>query len=233
MKTQTRRALKQDKFVDTTHSGLEWLQKNRSRTIWISVAVVVVIVAIIAVSVIRHGDASAARAAFGQAMNVYSEPVAEPGQPAPKGEQQFATTADRAKAANQRFMVVARQYAGTQAGRNARYFAGVTAIEMGDTHAAEADLLKVAHSGDKDLASLANLALAGLYRRAGKTEQAVSLYQRLISHPSATVPASAAQLQLASLYELTDPAKASQIYASLKNDKGAAGQIAAQKLGSK
>lgn len=166
-------------------------------------------------------------------MNVYNEPIAQPGQPAPAGEHEFATTADRAKAANQGFSAVAQQYSGTQAGRNARYFAGITAIEMGNTQQAEADLSKAARSGDRDLASLANLALAGLYRQTGKTAQAISLYRQLISHPSVTVPASAAQLQLASLYEVTDPAKANQIYASLKSDKGAAGQIAAQKLGSK
>lgn len=166
-------------------------------------------------------------------MNVYNEPVAQPGEPAAPGETSFATTADRAKAANQKFTAVAKQFSGTQAGKNARYFAGVTAIEMGDNGKAEADLLKAGNSGDKDLASLANLALAGLYQQNGKTDKAVSLYQKLIAHPTVTVPASTAQLELAELYETTDPAKANQIYAKLKSDKGVAGQIAAQKLGSK
>jgi hypothetical protein len=47
------------------------------------------------------------------------------------------------------------------------------------------------------------------------------------------VPADAAQLQLAGLYEKTNPAEANKIYALLKGSKSAAGQIAAQKLGQK
>lgn len=232
MKTQTRRSLKHDKLIDTTESGLDWLKKNRVRTIRISIAILAAIIVIIVVSVVDHGHSTAAKAAFGQAMNVYNEPIAQPGDSS-AGSASFATSADRAKAANQKFTAVAKEYGGTQAGKNARYFAGITAMEMGDNGMAEADFAKVARSGDKDLASLANLALAGLYRQAGKTGEAVALYQKLISHPTVTVPASAAQLQLAALYEITDPAKANQIYAKLKSDKGVAGQIASQKLGPK
>ena len=56
------------------------------------------------------------------------------------------------------------------------------------------------------------------------------LYNQLIAKPTNTVPADAARLQLASLYEKTSPAAANKIYAELKSSKTAAGQIAAQKL---
>ena len=55
-------------------------------------------------------------------------------------------------------------------------------------------------------------------------------YNQLIAKPTSTVPADAAQLQLAALYEKTNPAEANKIYAQLKSSKSAAGQIAAQKL---
>jgi len=54
--------------------------------------------------------------------------------------------------------------------------------------------------------------------------------QQLIAKPTSTVPADAAKLQLAALYEKTNPAEANRIYAQLKSSKSAAGQIAAQKL---
>ena len=60
--------------------------------------------------------------------------------------------------------------------------------------------------------------------------QAVVLYNQLIAKPTNTVPADAARLQLAALYEKTNPAEANKIYAQLKSSKSAAGQIAAQKL---
>lgn len=111
-------------------------------------------------------------------------------------------------------------------------FAGLTDIDLGKTSDAEGSLQQVASSHDSSLASLAKVALAGLYIQTGKVSQAVDLYNQLIAKPTATVPASAAQLQLAQLYETTDPQKAKQIYAILKDkDKTtAAGQIATQKL---
>jgi lipopolysaccharide biosynthesis regulator YciM len=76
------------------------------------------------------------------------------------------------------------------------------------------------------------MALAGLYRQTGRDGQAVDLYQQIIKSPTLTVPASAAKLQLAQLYETTNPAQAKKLYAEIKDqDKTtAAGQIAAQKL---
>ena len=66
--------------------------------------------------------------------------------------------------------------------------------------------------------------------RLNRNSEAVVLYNQLIAKPTNTVPADAARLQLASLYEKTNPAEANKIYAQLKSSKTAAGQIAAQKL---
>ena len=59
------------------------------------------------------------------------------------------------------------------------------------------------------------------------------MHKEIIAKPSNAVPAETAQLQLAGLYEATRPEEAKKIYAELKDkDKtGAAGQIAATKLG--
>jgi hypothetical protein len=54
----------------------------------------------------------------------------------------------------------------------------------------------------------------------------------VIAHPTTTVPKSSAQLQLAALYESTQPEEARRIYAEIKDqDKDSdAAQIASQKL---
>jgi lipopolysaccharide biosynthesis regulator YciM len=83
------------------------------------------------------------------------------------------------------------------------------------------------------VASLAKIALAGLYRSTGRDQQAIDLYNQLTAKPTATVPAGLAQLQLADLYTSegkTEEAK--KVYASLKDKdaKGPAGAIAAEKL---
>jgi predicted negative regulator of RcsB-dependent stress response len=229
--TQTRHALKQDRLVETAHVSLGWLQEHRAAAIRVGIAAVVVLAALIAgLAVYLHRSASA-ESAFGEAMDTYNTPLAQPGQPTPPGETTFPTAALRAKAANQQFVQVANRYGVLRAGRNARYFAGLTAMDMGQTGTAESYLQSVADSHDRELGSLAKLALASLYRQTKRNDLAVSLYKQLIAKPTTTVPADAAQLQLAALYEMTNPAEAKRIYAQLKNDKSAAGQIAAQKLG--
>ena len=230
MDTQTRHALKQDKFVQTTQTSLDWLQEHRDRAIQASIVAVVLLAAIIGGIVAYYHRAAAAELAFGEAIDTYSAPLAQPGQPSTPGETTFATAALRSKAANQQFNEIAGRYGWLRTGKNARYFAGVTALDLGQNGAAEADLEAVADSHDAGLAALAKLALAGLYQRTGRTAKAVVIYQELISKPAVTVPANAAQLQLGALYETTNPAEAQRIYAQLKTDKGAAGQIAAQKL---
>jgi len=89
-------------------------------------------------------------------------------------------------------------------------------------------------SWNRNLSNLAKLALAGLYHQTDRDSQAIEIYNKLAAKPSDTVPASAAQLDLADLYAAAgkqDQAKA--LWAKVKDtDKdGVAGQIAAQKLG--
>lgn len=231
MDTQTRHALKQDRLVETAQVGLGWLHEHRATVIRLAIVAAVLLTALVAALAIYFHRSALAESAFGEAMDTYNTPLAQPGQPAPPGETTFATAAQRAKAANQQFVDVANRYRMFRAGRNALYFAGLTAMDMGQTGTAEHDLQSVADSHDRELASLAKLALASLYRQTNRNDLAVSLYKQLIAKPTTTVPAAAAQLQLAALYEVSNPAEAKRIYAQLKNDKNAAGQIAAQKLG--
>lgn len=233
MDTQTRHALKQDKLVSVTQTGVAWLAENRSRMTRLAIVLVVLLAALVAAVVFYSNRSAAADLAFGLAMDVYGAPLAQPGQPVTPGQTIFSTAAERSKAAHQQFADVANRYGWLPAGKKARYFAGLTAMEMGQTGPAEADLKEVADSHNADLASLAKVALASLYQQTNRNQAAVALYQQLIAKPTTTVPANAAQLQLAALYQTIDPAQAKRIYAQLKNDKSAAGEIAAQKLAQK
>jgi predicted negative regulator of RcsB-dependent stress response len=227
--SQTRHALKEDKFVHVTTTGLSWIEIHRAQVIRASIAAVVILAAIIGgIALYEHRTAEAS-VALGQALEVYNTPLRQPGEPA---DGTFTTVADRAKAANAKFVDVANRFGALEPGKTARYFAGLTDIDLGKMADAETNLKSVSGSYNRDLSSLAKVALAGLYVQTGKTSQAIDLYKQLIDHPTDTVPAAAAQLQLAQIYEKTDPQQAKQIYAVLKdkNKDTAAGQIAAQKL---
>lgn len=234
MRTETRHALKQDKFRQATTSSVSWVSENRSDVLRWVITGTVMLVLLIAGLVTWNIRSSAAESALGAALDTYSSPLAAPGAPPEQGT--YTTAADRSKAANQQFAAVAQKYGWLPEGAKAHYFAGVTDQELGQTGSAESELKIAAGAWDHNTSNLAKLALAGLYHQTGRDSQAIDLYNELIAKPSVTVSAAAAQLQLADLYVAQgkqDQARA--LWAKIKDaDKdGMAGSIAAQKLGGK
>ncbi len=232
MDTQTRHAIKHDALIDHANSALGWLEDHKSQAILVSAIVIgVLVIAISSVLFYQHRQDEAS-VAFGTAMDIYSAPVDQPGTPPEPGVRTYPSAVIRAKAANAEFLKVADSFGSTDAGQNALYFAGLTYMEMGNTSDAETTLKKVADHGDANLSSLADMALVSLYRQSGKTSDAIALLKHLIAHPTTAVPAGQSNLELAGIYEQTNPGQAKQIYAQLKDKdtKTTAGQIAAQKL---
>lgn len=231
MKTETRHALKQDKLALAAKGGVSWVTEHSSSVtrwaIWIGAAIVLIVGLLVFWSV----ENSAANNALGAALDTYSAPLNAPGAPPFPGS--FANSTDRTKAANQQFTAVVQKYGWLPQGARARYFAGVTDMELGQTGSAEKDLKGAAGSWNRNTANLAKLALAQLYHQTGRDPQAIDLYNELIAHPSVTVSASVAQLDLADLYVAEGKQdQARLLWAKVKDsDKdGMAGQIASQKL---
>jgi tetratricopeptide (TPR) repeat protein len=230
---QTKKALKHDQFVDSTAHGLEWAKENRRSVILTSSIVLAAILIVVIGALIYNSRSEAASVAFGQAMQAYQTPIADPSQPVPPGIKTYPSVSDRAKAANSLFAGVADKYGMTPDGKNARYFAGLTYMEQGKNDQAETTLKQVAGGFNGDLAALAKLSLAQLYRQTNRDQQAIDIYNELTAKPTTTVPGGLAQLQLAELYESENkPDLAKKIYAQLKDKdpKGPAGALAAQKL---
>jgi tetratricopeptide (TPR) repeat protein len=230
---QTRHALKEDKFVSTTTHGLEWATDHRRSVILTTSVVVGLILVLVLGAVIYNSRSDAASAAFGAAMQTYQTPLAQPGVPVPPGAKTFGSAAERAKAANAQFLAAADKYGMMPDGRTARYFAGLTYMESGQTQQAEGTLKKVAGGWNANLAALAKFALAELYRGTGRDPQAIDLYNQLAAKPTSTVPYGIAKLALADLYTAEGKKdEAKKVYAELKDKdaKDPAGQIAAQKL---
>jgi len=239
--SQTRHALKQDKFVKATQTSATWVGEHRNSVLRFSIAAIVVLALIIAGIVFYTQRSEAAGTAFGAALDVYGAQLAQPGQPPAKGI--YTSAAERAKTANAQFVQVANQYGWLPEGGKAHYFAGLTYEELGQNASAETELKAAASSWDSNLSSLAKFALAGFYHQTSRNPQAIDLYNHLIAKPTTVVPAFTAQLALADLYSAAgNTAKAREIWAQVKDaDKtgaagaggGAAGSIAAEKLNAK
>jgi tetratricopeptide (TPR) repeat protein len=232
--TQTRHALKKDKFAQATATSVSWVSGHRSSvTRWVIAAVVVLAVGIGGL-IFWNQKTDAADTALGAALDTYGGTLAQPGAPAEANT--YNTAAERSKAANKQFLEVAQKFGWLPAGAKAHYFAGVTYQELGQTASAESELKIAAGAWDHNLANLAKVALAAVYHQTARDPQAVDLYNQLIAKPSETVSTGVAQLDLADLYAATGQQdKAKALWAKVKDsDKdGAAGAVAAQKLAGK
>ncbi len=234
MDIETRRALKGDRFAKAAVSSASWVGEHSASVVRWAITAVAILVVVVGGAIFWNMRSSAADAALGAALDVYTTPLATPGAPPEPGV--YATATDRAKEANREFVAVAHDYSWLPEAAKAHYFAGVTDEELGQNGPAESELTTASHSWDRNLANLAKVALAGLYRQTSRDDEAISLYNEIVAKPSATVSASVAQLDLADLYAAEGKQdQARNLWAKIKDaDKdGAAGSIAAEKLAAK
>jgi predicted negative regulator of RcsB-dependent stress response len=230
----TRHQLKQDKFAESAQGAANWATGHRQTVILV---VVLLLVAVIATtgffawhtrqSEQGNTDLAAGIRTFETQLTPADAP-AIPGDTGPK----FTTITDRAKAAQKQFSATADKFPLVAPGKMARYMSGIALLQAGDKAGAEQELKKAADLSDKDVAALAKMALASIYRDSNRTSDAIAIYKDLVAHPTATVSKSAAQLELASVYETTDPQQAAQIYQQVQKDdpQSQASQLAGQRL---
>lgn len=234
MDTSRRHALKEDKFAQATKSSFDWMSDHSSEVLRWGISIAVVVALAVGGLITWNIRTAAADRALGAAMDTYNAPLAEPGTPPQPGE--YVSARDRSKAAHDQFAAVAAKYSWLPAAAKAIYFEGITDRELGQTASAESELKEAADSHNRNLANLAKLALANLYESTERDAEAIALLNELESKPSETVSAVSAQLDLADLYAAEGKQdKARALWAKVQDaDKqGAAGEIAAQKLGAK
>ena len=232
MRGYTRHQLKEDKLADAAKGTVSWATHHQKLVTLATTALLVAAALAIGGWTFLQWREQKASFDLGSALRTYERPLRPPGTPPSPDFPSFATAAERAQAARKEFQAVADHYSYTRSGRMARYYIGLTAMESGDTAAAERELKAVADSGNKDLAPLGKLALAALYRSQKRDADAIPLYRQLIDNPTPSVPKATAQLELASLYEEKQPAEASRLYQQIRveNPTGAASEIATARL---
>lgn len=237
MRAETRHQLKSDRFTRATIGAAEatahWTVEHKSKVIT-SVAVALVVLAAVGGTwyYLSQQDAKA-NVELGAAVRTLQTQIRPAGTPETPNIPSFASAEDRATAAKKQLQAIVDQYPHTRTADVARYLLGTTAIEVGDNATAEKELKDVAGNGNRDVSSLAKLALASLYGNLNRTKDALDLYKQLIDKPSDTVGKVTAQLQLAQLYESSQqPTEAKKIYEQVvkENPKTEAEQLAQTKL---
>lgn len=237
MRAETRHQLKTDRFSKATIGAAEatahWTVEHKSKIIITVVIAVVVLAALLGSWYYLGQQDGKANVQLSQAVRTLSTQIRPAGTPETPNLPTFASVEERAAAAKKQLQGIVDQYPHTRTADIARYMLGTTAIEVGDNATAERELRDVADIHNRNLASLAKLALAGLYGNTNRTKDALDLYKQLIDKPSDTVSKVTAQLQLADLYESSQqPGEAKRIYEQIakENPKTEAEQIAQTKL---
>ena len=237
MRAETRRQLKQDAFSRVTIGAAEktahWTVEHRSTVIISSVVVVVVLALGIGGWYYLSSQDEKASFKLSQAVRTMETPLRPAGTPAQPDIPSFTSAKERTEAAKKQFQEIVNNYPHTRTSDMAHYFLGVTASELSDNATAEQNFKEVSSSRNKDLSAIAKFALASLYGQTKRTKEAVTIYQDLISKPTASVSKVTAQLQLAELYQDSNqPTEAKRIYEQVKKDNptNEAGQMATQKL---
>jgi TolA-binding protein len=237
VRAETRHQLKQDAFSRVTIGAAEktahWTVEHQST---LTVAIIVAVVVIGAVAggwFYLSSQDEKASLELTQAVRTMDTQLRQPGTPEQPDFPSFTSVKERSEAAKKQFQQIVDKYPHTRTSDIARYFLGVTAVELSDNATAERDFKDAISSGSRDVAATSKLALAALYGQTNRTKDAVNLYQELINKPTATVSKVTAQLQLADLYQNSNqPLDAKRIYETIKkeNPGSEAGQLATQKL---
>ena len=237
MRAETRHQLKQDAFSRVTIGAAEktahWSVEHRNTLTVAGIAVAVIAVVVLGGWYYLSTQDEKAGFDLSLAVRTLDTPLRAAGTPAQPDSPSFASVKERAEAGKKQFQGIVDKYPHTRTADLARYFLGVTSESAGNNAAAESNFKAAASTGNKELASVAKLALAVLYSNTDRTKDAVALYQDLINHPTASVSKVTSELQLAELYQTSNqPLDAKRLYEQVKKDNPGADavQIATQKL---
>ena len=237
MRAETRHQLKQDRFsrvtIDAAERTAHWSVEHKNKLIVAAIIVLVVVgVAVGAWYYLGQQDQKASLD-MSVAVRTLNTPVRPPNMPAQPEAPSFASVAERATTAHKQFQAIVDKYPHTHSAEFAHYFLGLTSADLGDNATAEREFQKVISSASSDVAALAKMALASVYRNTGRNKQAIELYKELAAKPTTTVGKAAAQMELAATYQSDNqPLEAKRIYETIQKENPAteAGQLASSKL---
>jgi len=230
VRSEVRHRLKEDRFATTAQDYFSWMREHSVGMVGVVLALTIAIALVLGGMYYMETQEQKASAALGSAMDTLKARVGAPDANPEGPDESYASIKERGQAAQKKLEAVAGQYRFTHSGKIARYLIGVAELQQDNNTAAETTFKQVAASGDKELASLAKLALASLYRTSSRNSDAINIYKDLAAHPTHEVSKVAAQFELAGMYETTQPDEARKIYQEIQSSVSQDSPIAQQAL---
>jgi predicted negative regulator of RcsB-dependent stress response len=214
----SRKELKKDEIRDTLSHGAEAIYSHQ-RQVWVYGGIVLLaVVAVLGWRFYTQNQTTRASAALADAMKVYQARIRAAGEPAAPDEVTYVDEKNKFGDAAKKFTEVAGRYPRTRPGQLARYYAGLSLEKLERYDEAENDLQTLQNSNDETLSALARFKLAQVYDKAGKSPQAVQLYQQLADKPTLFVPKPIVLMALADHFSHSDPTQAAKLYKQIKDE---------------
>ncbi|HEY0703469.1 MAG TPA: tetratricopeptide repeat protein [Candidatus Acidoferrales bacterium] len=215
----SRKDLKHDEVRDTLAKGADAVLSHQSLAIYILIAALAVGLAVFGFKTYTERQTIKAAALYDEAMKIFSARVLAPGEPAQPGETTFTDEKTKFTQAADKFAALAKLYPRTRPGQLAEYYTGLSDERLGKTDDAKKWLQSLSDGSDYDLAAMARFELAQVHDRAGQSDEAVKIYNDLITKPSVLVPKPVVMLTLAEHYSAkNNAAEASKLYTQIKSD---------------
>jgi predicted negative regulator of RcsB-dependent stress response len=223
----TRKDLKTDKFAQEVGNTFEFLAEHRSQVKLYGGIALGLIVLGAGYYFYSNYRASVRRDALAAAIKVDDATVGQPQPPLLN----FATQEEKDKARAEAFAKVASQYRGTQEGAIAQLYVAADLADKGKLAEAEKAYQDALSSAPDAYASLASVALAGVYSAQGKTADAEKLLRELIENPTPFVSKDEATIHLAEVLAATKPAEARKLLEPLRTSRSSISRAAITMLG--
>jgi tetratricopeptide (TPR) repeat protein len=227
----TRHELKQDEFRETLDQLEQYLKVHLKEILTVAVLVIVVVGLAVGLKYYLAQQDASANIELASALRTFDAYV---GYATPEtlgaGSEAFSNATDKYQKAREQFNAIVlkyRMFPRPKAVSIARYHVGVCESLLGNSAAAIKTLQEASRDRDREIAALAQFALAGEFVKTGKQQEAVKIYQNLAEHPSLAVPRASALLALAEALKDSQPARARQLYDQIQKEFGSDASIAA------
>ena len=218
----TRHELKQDEFRETLDQLEQYLKSHLKEILTATMLVIVVVGLTGGLKFYLDQQEVSANVDLASALRTFQAYVGPPA-PGTLGTESFPTAAEKYKTAREQFNAIVvkyRMFPRPKAARIALYHVGICESLLGNSAAAINTLQEASRDRDPEIAGLAQFALAGEFLKSGKKQEADTIYQNLVDHPSLTVPRETALLALADSLKDSQPAQARKLYAQIQKDFG-------------
>ena len=226
----TRHELKQDEFKQSLDQLEQFMAAHLKEIVTVAILAIVVVGSAVGMKYYLGEQEANANLDLAAALRTFQAYVGNvtPGS-LPAGTESYPTTTDRYKAALLKFNAIGAKYRlfpRPKAVGIALYHAGLCESFLGNSAAAINTLQEASRDRDREIATLAQLALADEFLKTGRTQEAQRIYQNLADHPTLTVPRASALMAMADSLKSSQPARARQIYDQIRKEYGSEPAVA-------